>query len=167
MSQEIEPSQPPQDIEPTRPDPQLLLEVSWQGPLPPPGIMRGYEEVMPGASEILFGAFKDQANHRMREESSSSFRRYVLNLLTLAISGAAMVLGFIFDYPWHGVSVFPVIWLLSRLAAFIALRSTKTAASNVRTGLRHLEVRMLRSRSIGLQKGYWANSLERGLAQPG
>ena len=49
----------------------------YQGPLPPPETLRGYNELIPNAAERIFAVFEKQAAHRMneeREERIASFK---------------------------------------------------------------------------------------------
>ena len=43
-------------------------EVSYSGPLPPPAIMQGYEDVLPGAAERILAMAEKQLDHRMHLE---------------------------------------------------------------------------------------------------
>ena len=40
-------------------------EVSFSGPLPPPGVLEGYEKVLPGSAERIFTMAEKQLEHRM------------------------------------------------------------------------------------------------------
>jgi len=40
-------------------------EVSYSGPLPPPGVIQGFENVLPGAAERIFTMAEKQLEHRM------------------------------------------------------------------------------------------------------
>jgi uncharacterized membrane protein len=44
--------------------------MSFAGPLPPPNILRGYNEIVPGAAERLLVMAEKQQAHRMRLESA-------------------------------------------------------------------------------------------------
>ena len=49
-------------------DPATLIariSAEWAGPLPPPNILRGYEEIVPGAAERIINLLEKQSTHRM------------------------------------------------------------------------------------------------------
>jgi len=43
-------------------------EVSFSGPLPPPGVLEGYERVLPGSAERIFTMAEKQFEHRLHLE---------------------------------------------------------------------------------------------------
>ena len=43
-------------------------EVSFSGPLPPPGVLEGYEKILPGSAERIFTMAEKQLGHRMHLE---------------------------------------------------------------------------------------------------
>lgn len=43
-------------------------EVSFSGPLPPPGVLEGYERVLPGSAERIFTMAEKQLEHRLHLE---------------------------------------------------------------------------------------------------
>ncbi len=43
---------------------------SFRGPLPPPDVLKGYEETLAGASERILAMAEKQQNHRMRIEAT-------------------------------------------------------------------------------------------------
>lgn len=62
----------PPDIPPRPPDKDpksVLVSQSWEGPLPPPGILRGYEDICPGAADRLIKMVEDQGEHRRSLEN--------------------------------------------------------------------------------------------------
>lgn len=44
---------------------------SYQGPLPPPEILRGYEDCLPGSAERIFANFEKQTQHRIGMEKAA------------------------------------------------------------------------------------------------
>jgi uncharacterized membrane protein len=44
--------------------------ASFAGPLPPPDILRGYEEVLPGAAQRIIAMAENQQSHRTKIESA-------------------------------------------------------------------------------------------------
>lgn len=45
-----------------------LVSRQFTGPIPPPDILRSYEEIVPGSAKIIFSVFQKQAEHRMAIE---------------------------------------------------------------------------------------------------
>ncbi len=61
------PAQPivPQVADVAQPSDIAYIEAVWNGPLPPPNVLRGYEEVVPGAANrIMEMTEKEQAHSR-------------------------------------------------------------------------------------------------------
>lgn len=48
----------------------VLQQVSFSGPLPPPSILRQYDEVVPGAAERIIKMAEDQSKHRQELENA-------------------------------------------------------------------------------------------------
>jgi uncharacterized membrane protein len=46
------------------------MRLSFIGPLPPPNILRGYNEVIPGAAERILAMAENQQSHRIQIESA-------------------------------------------------------------------------------------------------
>jgi len=49
------------------PKPQLV-SVSWQGPVPPPGILQAYEDVEKGLANRLLTQMETEGEHRRKDE---------------------------------------------------------------------------------------------------
>ena len=50
---------------------QTHFEAAWRGPLPPPGIIRQYEEITPGAGDRILSLAERQMEHSHRMESTA------------------------------------------------------------------------------------------------
>ncbi len=46
-----------------------LLATSYHGPIAPPEVLQGYENLVPGSAARFFDLFESQARHRMEMES--------------------------------------------------------------------------------------------------
>ena len=46
------------------------VEFTWQGPLPPPVILKEYESMLPGSAERILKMIEGQAAHRIEIEST-------------------------------------------------------------------------------------------------
>lgn len=48
----------------------LSVKRSWSGPLPPPDILKGYNECFDGGAKAIFDLTKNQSDHRMGMEKT-------------------------------------------------------------------------------------------------
>jgi uncharacterized membrane protein len=46
-----------------------VVATSYQGPIPPPVILREYEDLVPGSAKQIIDLFQSQSHHRMDMES--------------------------------------------------------------------------------------------------
>jgi uncharacterized membrane protein len=54
------------------------MEVSsWQGPIPPPDVLRAYNEIIPNGAERLFSQFENETKHRRKMETRAQFLPFV------------------------------------------------------------------------------------------
>jgi len=65
---------PPEEVEDTSSRGSSLVhqqtEVSYSGPLPPPGVLAEFEKVLPGSAERIFVMAEKQLEHRMSLEKT-------------------------------------------------------------------------------------------------
>jgi uncharacterized membrane protein len=82
-----------------------IAEATFSGPLPPPDILRRYDEVVPGAAERILVMAEQQARHRRNLERTvveGGSRRanlglwlgFILSIVVLALSAALIVNGY-------------------------------------------------------------------------
>ena len=87
--------------------------ISWRGPLPPPAVLRQYDDVLPGSAERIMRTMEERANHRIQAEKAAveaaSKRAYlglatgfIISLLMIAAGAYAIIWG---NNPWLGVAV--------------------------------------------------------------
>ena len=92
------------------------VETSFAGPLPPPGLLKGYEEACPGAARIIISLAETQGEHRREIEKKMSdasveamHRQYdearmgqiCALIVALAFIGAGVYVA-ISGHPWPG-----------------------------------------------------------------
>ena len=86
--------------------------ATWSGPLPPPPVLKQYDDLVPGAAERMVRITESQAEHRIRMESAvilGDARRsaaglifaFILSLLIISLGAYAVIWG----NPWVGVAV--------------------------------------------------------------
>lgn len=73
-SESARPSVEPVASPPSNPHQQKIMmqrmeSTSFVGPLPPPNVLRGYNEIIPGAAERILAMAERQQSHRLRLES--------------------------------------------------------------------------------------------------
>lgn len=89
-----------------------IVSASWRAPIPPPDMLRQYDDVVPGSAERILRVWEEQSDHRIQVERifaiGDSKRAYLgiacaftLSLLMIAIAAYAVALG----NPWAGVAV--------------------------------------------------------------
>ncbi len=64
------------------------------GPIPPPGMMRGYEEVLPGSADRILTMAEFAQRHRARYENRGMILAFLVALILIALSAYAISLGF-------------------------------------------------------------------------
>ena len=117
----------------------MSVEV-WRGPLPNPTVLRGFEEVLPGAAERLFDLYETQSQHRMGLERDTAQTARKVHLrgqwmaYTLSLAG---VLGYVSQQIWGrggaawatGVVIVPIVGLPAVLSAVHWLRAARRQPS--------------------------------------
>ena len=98
----------PADINPTEPTEHTTIESfsleAFVGPLPPPHILRAYEDAVPGAGQTIVQAFGKQTNHRIETQRREVLFGFIINILLLTVWAVALTLGFVFGYPYHATA---------------------------------------------------------------
>jgi uncharacterized membrane protein len=89
--------------------------ANWSGPYPPPDLLRGYEDVLPGSANRIISMAERQQDHRHELEKTTvvgaSKRAWWGLWLGFAISVIVLVLGtvtILLGYPWAGGTVMGV-----------------------------------------------------------
>lgn len=69
---ELEPSREPDPGETNRGSTELeSVGASWIGPLPPPNILAGFEELVPGSADRIIRLTENEQSHRVKIESKA------------------------------------------------------------------------------------------------
>jgi uncharacterized membrane protein len=71
---------------------QTTTTVSYSGQIPPPGMLQGYEDVLPGAADRILKMAEEQAKHRQSLERGVVLGNLV-NARVVAVLGTVVVLG--------------------------------------------------------------------------
>ncbi|MDY2793972.1 MAG: DUF2335 domain-containing protein [Peptostreptococcus porci] len=79
-------------------------EISFSGPLPHPDIMKGYDDIVPGAAERILKMAENQQNHRFKleekivfddssERKRNSYFAFTLILVVILLGGSLLFKG--------------------------------------------------------------------------
>lgn len=79
-------------------------EISFSGPLPHPDIMKGYDDIVPGAAERILKMAENQQNHRFKleekivfddssERKRNSYFAFILTLAVILLGGFLLFKG--------------------------------------------------------------------------
>jgi len=71
----------------------IAMGVSYSGPIPPPEMLRGYEEILPGAMNRILGMAERQESHRHSLESASVLGNLRSQTVGQYIAGIIVVFG--------------------------------------------------------------------------
>lgn len=97
----------------------LVLKTSFQGPTPPPAVLRQYEQVLPGSADRIFTMAEKAMEHQFSIERAAS-RRATLGLLLaplVAIAGFASSVALVY----LGQTAAGVALILTEVVALTAL----------------------------------------------
>ena len=100
-NQDSEPDQQESQVVPQgRPREVRFERLEFEGPLPPPGALRAYDSILPGAAERILSMAEQQAEHRQNIERKDSWRASlgvvagtVVAFAVLCLAGYALYLG--------------------------------------------------------------------------
>ncbi len=102
---------------------ELRLSATYQGPLPPPNIMRGYDDICPGAARMILDEFQANSQHIRDMESMS--RKQELQFMK-----RGQIIAFVFGVALFGIIVWTIAlgqFLLAGVGVVTALVSVITA----------------------------------------
>lgn len=81
--------------------------TGWKGPLPPPGALQAFEDIVPGAASRIVGEFEKEAEHRRGlERAQANFVRWDTHIgqalaIVFALAGFGVVCFAIYrNAPW-------------------------------------------------------------------
>lgn len=84
---------------------QVIKEIQFSGPVPPPNILNGYEKILPGAADRILTMAETQSKHRQsmdRKMIESEARDSLLGILFGFCLGAGCIIAaiiMVFVYP--------------------------------------------------------------------
>lgn len=106
-----------------------VIQSEFSGPLPPPNIIKGYEDILPGAADRILSMAENQAKHRQEIEKKmvdSEARDGFLGICFAFILGiscifAGVIIAFLVPQSSGAIagSIFGVAGISSIIATFI------------------------------------------------
>lgn len=96
--------------------------TTFSGPIPPPELLRGYEEILPGAADRIISMTEKQLDHRTNMESMIVNR-------TLTQKNTGMILGFLIVLCILGIVVLLIFKGHITLAAILGTTTLLGVAS--------------------------------------
>lgn len=119
----LDPESEPDAPEQSRSELPQILEIKYEAPLPPPHMVRQFEEILPGAADRIFTLMEEQSHHRHGLENTklhadiASERRG--QIIGASLAFVAMVAGFVLIYK--GKSIPGTIVFISTCASLIGI----------------------------------------------
>jgi len=114
----------------------VIQSESFSGPLPPPTLLKQYDEIVPGAAKIILEKFDKQTTHRIEIEKAViriGNIKEILGLLLGFIIAMTAILGGIYSAlqgkPWFGTGV-TLIGVAMIVGAFLSKGSTDNTKSS-------------------------------------
>lgn len=90
----------------------VLLQASWEGPLPPPQVLQAYESIVPGAADRILRMAEAQSESRLQTERTivnGDSKRAYLGILAGFILSMVVIGGGIYliatGHDWAGASL--------------------------------------------------------------
>ena len=109
----------------------------WSGPLPPPDVLKGYNECFPKGAEEIFSMVREQAHHRMEIEKAT-LRAEIKQAATGQIFAFIIALAFLFVsgfliYTGFSVAgtILGTVDLVALVIVFILGRYNKSRSSDI------------------------------------
>ena len=76
-----------------------IIQSEFSGPIPPPNIIKGYEDILPGAADRIITMAENQAKHRQQMEAlmiHSESRDGLLGILFAFLLGLGCIIACVF-----------------------------------------------------------------------
>jgi uncharacterized membrane protein len=121
-----------------------VQEQLYQGPIPSPDILRGFDVIVPGSADRIIAMAEQQSAHRIAMEAKALHHEIVRSYCGLAagfvISLIAIVGGLLLSYsgqPWAGTTI-ATVGLASLAGVFVygtrSVRSERLEKAKIMTG---------------------------------
>lgn len=113
----------PSSVESRDGDSTTYFGIQYSGPLPPPAMLRGYDDVLPGAADRIVSLVERQQEHRHAMEtqhlvgSQRAETRGMIAAVAIAVfvSGGGMVLA------WNGRELAGLVSVIAPLTALVSV----------------------------------------------
>jgi uncharacterized membrane protein len=77
-----------------------MREEHYQGFMPHPNILRGFQGIYPDAPKIYFELLESETEHRRKRENRSDCRQFILQVLIILVFGGGIALSVMFQNLW-------------------------------------------------------------------
>ncbi|HAF2502209.1 TPA: DUF2335 domain-containing protein [Salmonella enterica] len=101
----------------------MMVSQSFSGPLPPPDVIRGYDQILPGGAERIFSmAEKEQAHrHKMDSTAVNGAIRKDKRGQWMGFSIAITILAIASVFAWRGNTAFAGALIAIDLIGFVSV----------------------------------------------
>jgi uncharacterized membrane protein len=80
----------------------ITLTAAHAGPLPPPAMLREYNEVIPGLGDTIVGEFKAETSHRRQTQRIAQIGAIIVAVLSIL---CGLALGIVLKSPYAALSI--------------------------------------------------------------
>jgi uncharacterized membrane protein len=119
----VDPDSEPDPSEHSRFTLPQIIEIKYDAPLPPPHMLREFEEILPGAADRIFTLMESQTQHRQnlenQKQTSGIGSEYRGQIIGFILSLVAMLAGFILIYK--GKSLPGTIVFITTCASLVGI----------------------------------------------
>lgn len=86
----------------------MMVSQSFSGPLPPPDVIRGYDQILPGGAERIFAMAEKEQSHRHKIDSTAvnGAIRKDKRGQWMGFSIAIVILAIASVFAWRGNTIF-------------------------------------------------------------
>lgn len=114
------------DLDEAKPQETVLRTVSLEvsGPLPPPQVLKQYDQIVPNGADRIVSLAEDQIHHRQSMEARGQAFTFVLAVTTLIGGVVAIVLG----HSPEGLV--PLVAAIAGLGGLFVFREWRTHKNN-------------------------------------
>jgi uncharacterized membrane protein len=80
----------------------ITIAAAHAGPLPPPAMLREYNQVIPGLGDTIVNEFKSETSHRRKTQRIAQIGAIVVAVLSII---CGLILGIVLKSPYAALSI--------------------------------------------------------------
>ena len=121
-----------EDVQKKKPGSLNVRGSSFSGPIPPPNIIKGYEEILPGSADRIIAMAENQSKHRQKMEEikfRSESRDGLLGIIFAFVLGISCIIVaaiIVILVPKSAGAIFGSLLGITGIGSFIATFITST-----------------------------------------